>query len=152
MEVVNWPVAELQAETTEQTGYLPMNSLYLLYQHLSGQVELVDDWWHSPIFCSLGNVSPRFFYISNFRTERFLRSHLNPTSHFSDAEKNGPERLNELPKVTQRFNGRVWIHFKPKLFLFLPTLFYLPFSSFSSIFNLDFTGIILICGSTQDLK
>lgn len=32
----------------------------------------------------------------------------------------------------------------------MPTLFYLPFSSFSSVFNLDFTGIILISGSTQD--
>ena len=43
-------------------------------------------------------------------------------------------------------------HSKPKL-LPLPLSFYLPsFPSFPSRFNLDFTGIILFCGSTRDLK
>lgn len=85
--VGNWPVAELHAETTEQTGYRPGDSVYPLCQDLSEQVELVVIVAF-PIFCSLGNVSPLFLCINCFKAERVLRDHLNSTSHFSDEDKN----------------------------------------------------------------
>lgn len=34
------------------------------------------------------DMFPFLFYINNFRAENILRDHLNPTSHFSDEEKN----------------------------------------------------------------